>query len=322
MVLRPSELPTSNPDEMVVIDRWGVGAGYMPTVNDGDIWGRLSRAQQGERFDTGLVFANATGVRLTRLSGKYFSLLFYDSRRCRVDHCSVVGGKSFAGGIAFWGVSRSAGANRDDMIDHNYVAYTAYSGIFVGGGEDFVVQENSVVHAGESGIKTGQAAGERAPLARITGNAVRGCWYDGLDLGSSYPHRSGPEIDSVAFNNVAVGDHATGLYIDGGGWVIYDNVFSRNGLAGIKSDLVDSVIDGNVIIDNNQLRSAVENQLTLGSGVGPDGDIVADNIIVNSAGLPGYGIFVSGPGAIIGRNIFLGAAVFCASAGASCGAVP
>lgn len=310
LVVRASGLPTAHQDGMIVLDRWGTGSGYIPTVNDIDVWRRLSRSQRDEQFDTGLVFVRPSGVRVTHVSGDFFSLLFYDASRCRVDHSRIVGGKNFAGAVAFWRGSGATRGNHFDVIDHNFVWRSAYSGIFIGGGDHFTVESNTVVGAGESGIKTGEDKPERVSRSLIVANSLVNSWYDGLDLSSSHPHTSAFEADSVAVGNRSTANHATGLYADGRGWVVADNIFAHNFLAGVKSDLVNSVISGNCVVDNNRSGSRVENQLTVGSGIAPAGDLVAGNIVVVSRRGPGYGIFVGGRGAVLVGNTVVGAPVY------------
>lgn len=302
-VVTPAELPTSDPNEMIVLDRWGSGAGYIPASGDDtDIWNELSSAQQNENFDTGVIFSQGDHVRITGLTGSYYSILFYDSSHCEVDHNDVMGGKNFAGAIAFWQVSPSSPGNHYDLVVGNHVSYSGYSGIYVGGGDHYVVADNLVSYAGESGINTGQNPGQQARDVAVTGNVVEHSWYDGFDLSSDYPHTGTFQASSSAVGNVASGDHQTGFYMDGQDWTVSANVVSGNAGPGMLLDLLHSSISDNELFGNNTSGTAAFNQLTVGGAVPPTGDAVTGNQIDTNSE-PGYGLYLDAGGATVTGNV-------------------
>lgn len=305
-VVKPSSLPTPDPSEQVVLDRWNSGHGYIPTVNDTDVWKLLSPVQKQENFDAYIVFADAEGIRVSGVAGLYGSVICYGCSYSRFDHNILVGGKNFAGGICLWRAFAGQAGSEYDLVDHNVLRYTGFSGIFVGGGDHVVVSDNVVEHAGESGIKTGQGSGEGSVFVSVFGNRVRGSWYDGLDLAADSPHRGGFLSMSTAVDNVSEGNRATGLTVDGRGWVIEGNTFSRNGAPGMLLDLTYSLVAFNRLEDNNLDLDPNQNQLTLGGSVAPEGDRLIGNEIANNADAPGYAVYVGGPGAILRENRAVG----------------
>lgn len=309
-IVTPGDLPTADGGEMILVDRWGAGHGYMPTVNDVDIFGKLSAEQKREHFDAAVVFVRGRAVRVTAVFGYLFSILCFDCSHSRFDHNEITGGKNFAGGIVLWRGSAVTGGTHFDLIDHNSVRYTAYSGIFAGGGDHVSIVGNTVEYAGESGIKTGRAPIEQLADAVITGNSVSHCFYDGLDLSSQDPHSGAFLTGSIAIGNTSRFNGAAGVTSDGAGWTIAENTASDNGGPGMLLDVVESVVEFNRVVDNNRDRNALSDQLIAGNSVPPGGDWLVGNEVEDEDGAPGYALYVGGPGAIVIGNLVLGSGLW------------
>lgn len=308
--VRPSALPTGDPGAAILVDRWGTGRGYIPTVNDTDLWKKLSAFQRAESFDAEIVFRGSAAVRITHVVGYLASLILYDTSYSSIDHNEFSAGKNFAGGIVLWRGTEDSPGCRFDVVVRNRVSYAAFSGIFVGGADHVLVSHNEVDHSGESGIKTGQSPSyERSRHIVVEENVVRYAWSDGLDLSSAYPHTDVFDAASVAAYNVSEFNNRTGLYVDGRHWLIFGNTFRWNGMDGMFMDLSDSSVSFNDVLDNNTAAGAETNQITLNAG---GGDTVVGNVVGDDAGLPGYGIFVSGGGTLVRANWLRGARIWAA----------
>jgi hypothetical protein len=241
-----------------------------------------------------VTFKLSSGVTVSGLSGRYYSITVTDSTHVSVVDSQVHGGKGFAG-IAFWRDDGSKPGNGDVLVARNEVAYTTYSGILIAGTTGANVTYNEIRFAGESGIKTGQNDWEQSYHVTLSNNVVEHNWYDGLDLSSTYPHTGTFGAYSFAIGNRSAHNRMTGLYIDGRYWELANNQFTSNGLAGMAMDLSDSSIIRNEATDNNQRNVDGQHQVILGQGVIAYRNFVLANRVENRSGNAGYCMYVSGP---------------------------
>lgn len=269
------------------------GPGYQPTVNDADVWSGLTTAQKNQDVGPKIYFhGNASSIQVSRITGRFVSILMYDTVNSIVNNCNFTGGKNFAGGIVFWNIDGQSGTMNAAI--NNVVTYASFSGIIFARNFNAIVTGNNVQSVGESGIKTyqGLVSGTDARCFKfnIENNQTQWCYFDGLDLSSDYPHTGTIDSRHSIIGNNTFGNRKTGYYADGMNNVFIGNEARSCGVTGISLTYSFSQINGNMVYDCN-LDNAVsgEHQMQVnGSGNGIIGNYLRQTVV------NGYALYVSG----------------------------
>jgi hypothetical protein len=336
LVVLQSSLPTPNPSTVVAIDRWGTGEGYIPTGNDNDIvpvasggtcTSRcLSPAQSSENFDTGLLLRNPIGCEVSGLSGKWYSIVVMDGQNCHIHNNFVYGGKGQAsanlgagpnqggGGILFWMTTATGGAftNLGNAVENNTILYAAFDGVTIAHGNGNVILGNIARHVGESGFKTWEGNGYYSQFTNVTGNVAEYSWFDGFDIGATYPANGTIYTSNSITGNVSIGNHGTGYIGDGNGVSFSSNTASNNVHAGFLLDYGSGTISNNVGINNNTGNDPGQGQMMVGFFAGVGNNVINGNTLVTTGGIGsnGYGmnVVVGGgvPTSTVSKNLIMG----------------
>jgi hypothetical protein len=270
--------------------------GYQPTVNDGDVWGRLTTAQKTQQIGPSILFqGNSTGIAVSRMTGRFVVLGLYDTQYSSVCDCDIRGGKGGTAAIFFWNINNQIGQFNKAL--RNSVRYSSFSSIVFARNFDFQVQSNICVLAGESGIKTWQGMvgdkDSRCYRGQIQNNSCKLNYYDGIDAMSDSPSSD----DILTYHQIQGNycDHNGGDGINCNGQFnqITDNHLSFNARFGLwGAGLSLSKISGNFCVDNNQARNSSQHDLSIVGN--KSNNIISDNWVWAGAGQNNYGIYAPG----------------------------
>jgi len=247
--------------------------GYMPTVNDGDIWGSLTAAQQNQTISPLITLDGASNITVSRIKGRFAVVIIKNAIDSVIRDCNIRGGKSQFGALVF---DNSATLNGiGNQANNNKVRYSANNGVCFLGNSDFQATGNNCSRNGESGVKTYQD-GYVNYRGNIVGNSCNDNYYDGIDAASSYPLSTAILTYHNIVGNRCYRNGGTGLNTDGQGNNVEANHFYFNYKKGLWAICSNSLIGSNKLVDNNQLRNASEHELLV------DVSGVANNSIINN----------------------------------------
>lgn len=288
--------------------------GYQPTANDTDIWGTLSPAQQNQDIGPKIVFdGDALNVQVSRISGRFVSIILYNCSNSVVRDCDFRAGKNFAAGIVFWNMDGTKSPGFMNRAINNVVRYPSFCGITYARNFDGLVQGNQVEYAGESGIKTYQdvVAGVQAYCYRmqVLGNYTKYNYYDGFDLQAQQALVGVIDTRYNVADNSTFGNYRTGYIMDGRNCLFVNNYSRSSGLTGMKLVIPYSLIQGNIVYEGNELNVVSgEHQMLIGGDfISITGNFTSQSV-ANGVGIYADGQnFVSG-NKTIGAGAFLGAA--------------
>lgn len=269
-----------NPDNWAQNRQAVSNTGYQPTVNDQDIWDRLSQRIQQQDIGPALRFlGNADDIAIERLYGRFLSILLCDASNSRVTDCDFKGGKNFAGGIVLWNIDGQVG--QGNVVQRNTVREASFSGIALARNMGATVTGNSCIANGESGIKTwqGDVAGKDASCRScdISSNTTADNYYDGIDLGSDIPHSSRKDTRHNVVGNSVNRNRMTGFFADGRNNRFIGNKATNCGNSGMKLSFSSSIIEGNSVENCNLLNFPTDgNQITV---VGTNNQIANNRVV-------------------------------------------
>tara|TARA_R110000868_G_scaffold213091_1_gene462978 strand:+ start:17 stop:2041 length:2025 start_codon:yes stop_codon:yes gene_type:complete len=282
------------------------GLGYQPTANDADVWSSLTVAQQNQNIGPTLLFqGNATNIQVSRIFGRFVSILVEDARNSVVQNCNFQAGKNFAGGIVFWNINAQTGEfNR--AIDNN-IQYASFSGITFARNFDGLASGNIIQNVGESGIKTYQdsTGGTNAQCFRMqfeNNNSIY-CYFDGFDFTSEAAHTGAVDTRHLIVGNNTYGNRQIGFYADGSNNVLTNNIARATGLSGYKLFYNTSLISNNFAYGcNTSLTTSGEHQMV----VDFNGNSISNNFL-NPAGVTqGYSLYATGTNLVANNNGYSG----------------
>lgn len=240
--------------------------GYQPTVNDTDIWGSLTAPQQNQNIGPQIIFqGNASHIQVSRIKGRFVSIIMKDTTYSVVRDCDFRAGKNFAGGVVFWNIDAQIGTFNSAV--NNKITYASYSGIVFARNYNGIAEGNQIQLVGESGIKTYQntTGGVDYRCYRMTfaDNQTQYCYYDGYDFSSDNPHTGTSDSRHLISNNDTFGNYGTGFYADGTNNLFVNNRARRTQKDGIRIDYSYSNISNNQVYDCNLNNDAGLNQFTV-----------------------------------------------------------
>ncbi len=286
-------------------------AGYQPTVNDIDIWDKLSPVQQAQDIGPKIIFqGNSTNILIRRIYGNFVSIILYATTDSLVCNCDFKAGKNFGAGILFWNGDGQRGQRNRAIA--NRITMPSFSGIAFLNNEDGQVHDNIISLSGESGIKTWQndaSHGNRqCRRMRIERNSVTGAYFDGIDGSADYPHRGNADTQLIVMHNIIAGSYRTGIVVDGRRIRIVGNTISKCTGAGILADPVYESEVGDNHLDDNARINAEQGVHEL--SVAGDGNIIRGNQIVHRT-RNGNAIYAPGHNTVsanraVGGEVYLG----------------
>lgn len=269
------------------------GNGYQPTVNDFDVWSKLTAEQQKQDIGPTIKFyGNASDIQVSAITGRFVNILIFDAQNSTVQHCNFRAGKNFAGGIVFWNINDQYG--RQNRALNNIISYASNSGIIMARNLDGVMQGNVVSYVGESGLKTYQNmigdVDARCYRMQIQNNNSLYAFYDGFDLSSDYPHTGLIDSRHVISGNMAFGARSTGFYADGKNNVFTNNQSRTSGMDGMFLTFGDSLVSSNHVYGaNTSNKTAGTHQMQV---IG-NGNNITSNVLRQFSA---YGVALYAPG--------------------------
>jgi parallel beta-helix repeat protein len=242
------------------------GDGYQPTVNDLDIWSTLTTEQQNQNIGPQIIFqGNATKIQVSRIKGRFVTILIKDATFSVVQDCNFRGGKSFAGGITFWNIDAQSGSFNSAI--NNKVTYASFSGIIFARNFNGLIEGNQVELVGESGIKTYQnttgGVDYRCYRMTVADNQTQFCYYDGFDISSDFPHTGTIDSRHLVSNNDTFGNRGVGFYADGRYNVFVNNRARKTQKDGIRVWFSYCTLSNNYVYDCNLDSNASIHQFTV-----------------------------------------------------------
>lgn len=269
------------------------GDGYQPTINDEDIWGSLTPEQRNQDIGPKIIFqGNAADIVVSRIKGRFVSILMCDTVRSEVRDCTYRAGKNFSAGILFWNINNQAGSQNKAI--NNKIRFASYSGIAFARNFDGVAEGNHVEYCGESGIKTWQntvsGTDARCYRMQVLNNNTKFGYYDGFDLSSDYPHTGTIDSRHQIIGNDTFNNRQTGFYADGMNNQFIGNRARGTGKSGIKVFFNYSQIEANQVYDCNTFNaSSGESQMVIdGANNGIIGNFMRQTVS------NGYALYATG----------------------------
>ena len=287
--------------------------GYMPTVNDTDIWGSLTAGQQNQTISATITLDGASNITVSRIKGRFVVVTIKNAIDSVFRDCNLRGGKGTYGALVFDNSATQNGIGNRAI--NNKVRYSANSGACFLGNSDFEAIGNNCSRNGESGVKTYQNAGYYNYRGNIVGNTCNENYYDGIDGASSFPLATTILTYHNIVGNRCYRNGGTGLNTDGQGNNVEANHLYFNYKNGIWGVCTNSLIGSNKLVDNNQLRNSSTHELLV------DVSGVANNSIINNkiwsgAGANSNAIYVSNASThYIANNFAKGSTFFFGNAG-------
>lgn len=268
------------------------GDGYQPTVNDTDIWSSLTTAQQNQDIGPKIVFSgNASHIQISRIKGRFVSVLINDAQYSVVSDCDFRAGKNNLGGVVFWNVGNQQGEYNSAI--NNKITYASFNGIVFGGNYDGIVQGNQIYSVGESGIKTYQnttgAFDNRCYRMTVSNNQVLWSYYDGFDITSDYPQTGTIDSRHLVFGNDSYGNHGVGFYLEGKYNLITSNKSRSNYYDAYRGWLNYSSFSNNFAYNNNTSNNSGRNQITIDGSSNLIISNKIDQVVAN-----GYALYATG----------------------------
>ncbi len=287
--------------------------GYMPTVNDTDIWSSLTAAQQNQTISPTITLDGASNITVSRIKGRFAVVIIKNAVDSVIRDCNIRGGKSQFGALVFDNSATQNGVGNRAI--NNKVRYSSNNGVCFLGNSDFEAIGNNCSRNGESGVKTYQNAGYYNYRGLIEGNSCNENYYDGIDAASSYPLSTSILTYHNIVGNRCYRNGGTGLNTDGQGNNVEANHLYFNYKNGIWAVCTNSLIGANKLVDNNQLRNASTHELLV-DVAGVTNNSIVGNKIWSGAGANSNAIYVqSGSTHYIANNFAKGSTFFFGNAG-------
>jgi parallel beta-helix repeat protein len=267
--------------------------GYQPTLNDSDVWPKLTAAQQQQDIGPKLYFSKtATNIQVSRVYGNFVSILFDSAVNSTVSNCNFKGGKNAFGAIRF--ANLAEGKGKGNKAINNTITYASFCGVVFIGNTNGTASGNTITGSGESGIKLyqGVISGYDARCAQmtITNNTTKYNIYDGLDLTTN-----GPRTPDAITSHTVTGNHAlynggAGIYADGSGNLFSGNTVAYNYRSGIEAFVKNSRFLKNKVTDNNVGNApAGVHEISIAGA----GNTILENVIARNKARNGYAIYAT-----------------------------
>lgn len=292
--------------------------GYQPTVNDADIWPSLSAAQRNQQIGPMIVFqGNASGIKVSRIYGRFVVLNIKDAVRSIVRDCVIRGGKGVWGGIIFDNSSDGNQAGAYNKAVNNDVQYASFSGIAFLNNHDGQARGNICCLNGESGVKTAQGQGRQCFRMQISDNQCHQNYYDGVDGSATLQADDSASTYHNILGNHCHGNGGDGINTDGRYNQIVGNHLYFNRRFGIWNRGALQTITANYCIDNNQARNSGFHEIIGGlSATHPN--VVAGNYIWMGPGANSSAIYCDSASTnFVSGNFAKGGSFFFGNAGAA-----
>lgn len=307
----------------VLVDIFGTGNGVQPPFNIAPkypaFWNGLSAFQQTQILGPTITIQGGDHVNISNITGNQVTIMLEDVTSSFLQNNDFIGGYGGNGnegvgtGIeGCLGIATVASlgqfTNVGDTITGNKVRYCSFSNIYWANADSLVVSNNVSEYSGESGYKNFAGSSTHASHnLSVSNNISRYSVYDGFDLSADYPHKATFPMYATVMGNLSQNNQNTGFFSDGTNWNFTANTASSNGIEGFILDYSDSVISGNVSLNNNLdslLSPNPNNQFVIGGCCPTSTNDIEDNFInVTIAGILGDAMWVGSSNVTASNNI-------------------
>ncbi|MBS1815739.1 MAG: right-handed parallel beta-helix repeat-containing protein [Acidobacteria bacterium] len=285
-----ADLPTADPNQIVVIDRFSTNWGYIPTGNDHDLRVAdgcsthcLSDAQLAASFDNGVYFNGGSNIEISGLRGNFYSISIDGGTSVSIhNNTGRNGGKSNQGGC----VTVGAGSERVRVVDNDF-SYCSNAGFVFRGADTVSLVGNVAMYNGESGFKTGQNSPNYVTNFTSSSNVSAYNGFDGFDYAEDYPHLGTHVCQCASHGDISYSNLGVGFYLDGAHWAISGALVHENSKGGIVAKLSHSSITGSVIYANNTSHVGGNHQVNIDAG----GYLTFTGNTIYDAGNGDYGVY-------------------------------
>ena len=306
----------------VLVDIFGTGNGVQPPFNIAPkypaFWNGLSAFQQTQMLGPTITIQGGDHVNISNITGNQVTIRLEDVTSSFLQNNDFIGGyggnadESYGGIEGCLGIASVASpgqfTNVGDTITGNKIRYCSFSNIYWANADSLVVSNNVSEYSGESGYKNfSHSAVYGSHNLSVSNNISRYSVYDGFDLCADYPHKATFPMYATVMGNLSQNNQNTGFFSDGTNWNFTANTASSNGMEGFLLDYSNSVISGNVSLNNN-LNSLVSsnqnNQFVIGGCCSTSNDDIENNFInLTIAGISGDAMWVGSSNVTASNNI-------------------
>jgi hypothetical protein len=236
--------------------------GYIPSVQDADIYPGMSTAQKNlnaginpAMYFTASSAAGVTDVEINGIHGRQITIIMEGCVYSTVRNCDFGAGQLSYGGIVWVnGVNRRYNSSIPgfafprgvgNSADNNKIKYATLCAIVWFGNDNFSMCNNTSAFNGESGYKLYGYDGVAGPSETsacistgglIDGNRASDNYFDGFDLQVTYPPIPPTYVYSgtVVSGNTSMRNRHTGSITNASNMVYVGNHFNSNGTHGLS----------------------------------------------------------------------------------------
>jgi hypothetical protein len=307
----------------ILVDIFGTGNGMQPSANTiapkyPGFWSKLSAFQRAQILGPTLTIQGGDHIDVSNITGNQVTIHLQDVTASTLQNNDFTGGyggnaDESKGGIeGCLGIATRASfgqfTNIGDTISGNKIRYCSLSNIYWANADGLIVTNNISEYSGESGYKNFQSSSNYpSHNLSITNNIATHSLYDGFDLSADYPHKAVFPMYSTALGNMSQNNQNTGFFSDGTNWNFTANTASSNGIEGFVLDYSNSVISGNISLNNNLDSLAANNQhnqfVIGGCCATSNNDIEGNFINLTIAGISGDAMWVGSSNVTANSNI-------------------
>ena len=318
--------PTSTPPHAgtpILVDIFATGNGVQPAISTMSskypaFWSKLSAFQQAQILGPTITIQGGDRVVVSNITGNQVTIQLQDVTSSSLENNDFAGGYGGNADESTGGIEGCLGiatldsfgqfTNFADTISGNKVQYCSLSNIYWGNADGLVVSHNISKYSGESGYKNfGPSPSYPNQHLTITNNFSAYSVYDGFDLSADYPHTATFPMYSTVMGNISQNNQNTGFWSDGTNWNFTANTASSNGIEGFFLDYSNSVISGNISLNNNLdslVSSNDDNQFVVGGCCPTSNNDIENNFIdLTIAGITGDAMWVGSSNVTATNNV-------------------
>ncbi len=311
------------PGTPVLVDVFGTGKGIEPPAINFNakypaFFSGLSAFQQEELLGPAITIQGGSEISISNITGNQVTIRLADVTSSTLQNNVFTGGYGGNADESTGGIEGCLGiatlssfgmyTDLNDTITGNKISYCSFSNIFWGNADNLVVSNNISEYSGESGFKNfQQSSNYPSHYISVSDNIAQYSVFDGFDLSADFPHQATFPMYSTAMGNLSHNNQDTGFYSDGTNWNFTANTASSNGVEGFYLDYSDSLISGNVSLNNNlsSLTSPnLHDQVVIGGCCPTSSNLIENNFItITLPGISGDAMWVGSTNSSANNNV-------------------
>lgn len=238
--------PYTNPqgvDPITTLANSTAAGRQSPTVNDADVWPRMSAAQQAAAQIGGIISISGNNVIVERLTGQGLSIQFLNGSNCEANH-NILRGGWLGANIEFF--MNSGVKTKNNRAIGNVCSDHGFEGIAFMGCDGCTLIGNTSFGVGESGFKLFPDNGNHYSCTGVTsiGNQAIACFQVGFDYSMQFPAMGSQTVMGTVQGDVCRWNPNGAYYYNGSGWNITGIVSELNSGPGLIAVISDSIVSG------------------------------------------------------------------------------